>query len=54
MPTLHILGYHAPFRNVSFSKEPNKNCHPQNDDGLRNCNMEILGEGKACGPYKGL
>lgn len=54
MPTLHILVCDASFGNVFFSKEPNESCHPENDDQIRNCNMEILGEGTACDSYKGL
>lgn len=52
MPTLHILGCDARFRNVSFCKEPSKNCHPANDC-LRNCNMEILGKGQCLALIKG-
>lgn len=52
LPALYILDSDASFRNVSFSKVPSKNCHPENDDQLRNCNMEISGEGTAYDPYK--
>lgn len=54
LPALYILDCDASFRNVSFSKEPSKNCHPENDDHLRKCNMEISGEGTAYDSHKAL
>lgn len=52
LPAFYILDCDASFRNVSFSEEPSENSHPENDDQLRNCSMEISGEGTAYDPYK--